>query len=39
MSDKRPNLVTGASSLIGRQVVKMLAVRFAPRATLRTDKV
>ena len=34
MSDKRPNLVTGASGLIGRRVVKTLAVRFAPTAAV-----
>jgi uncharacterized protein YbjT (DUF2867 family) len=37
MSDKRPILVTGASGLIGRRVVEMLAV--VGRATLATDRL
>ena len=37
MSDKRPILVTGASGLIGRRVVEMLAVDG--RATLATDRI
>jgi nucleoside-diphosphate-sugar epimerase len=37
MSEKRPILVTGASGLIGRWIVEMLAVDG--RATLATDRI